>query len=145
MRPTTDARTDGLRLDRNRSRPRHWRKTMTRILLVDDEMPFSRRCRSELIEDGHEVHAVPDARSALDWLHTHDADLVILDLEAPGSRDLDILAAILSRRRETRILVHTKLSCSRDFGSWGADAYVQKSDDLSPLRSAVADLLRKAA
>jgi DNA-binding response OmpR family regulator len=119
---------------------------MSSILIVDDEKDLVRRCRAELADDGHDVSAVPDADSALEWLSRNDADLVILDLEVPGRRGLDLLTDILQRRRHTRILVHTARPCYRDdFNSWGADAYVMKSGDSSPLRSAVAMLLRKAA
>ena len=119
---------------------------MSNILIVDDEHDLVRRCQAELAEDGHEVFSVPNADAALEWLLRNDTDLVILDLEVPGRRGLDLLTEILQRRRHIRILVHTARPCYRDdFNSWGADAYVMKSGEPSPLRSAVTMLLRKAA
>jgi len=119
---------------------------MPSILIVDHEAHLVRRYRSELAADGYEISVVPDADAALVWLSRHSADLVILDLEVPGRRGLELMTEILQRRRDTRILVHTARPCYRDdFGSWGADAYVMKESDLSSLRSAVAMLIRKAA
>lgn len=118
---------------------------MPRILVVDAEVQLMRRCLLALEEDGHQIHAVRDAEAAFRWLEENEADLVVLDLEVPGRRGPDLLTEILSQRRNTRILVHTTRPCYRDFGSWGADAFVMKTGDPSPLRAAVSRLLPRAA
>jgi len=118
---------------------------MPRILVVDGEIPLAQRCRSELEQDGHDVHTIPDADAALGWLEANDADLVVLDLEVPGLKGRDLMTEILSHCRHTRIIVHTARACYRDFGSWGADAFVMKTGDLAPLRATISRLLRRAA
>jgi two-component system, OmpR family, KDP operon response regulator KdpE len=54
-----------------------------RILVVDDEPAILRFLRASLESQGYTVSTAADARTALDLVRRHTADLVVLDLGLP--------------------------------------------------------------
>jgi DNA-binding response OmpR family regulator len=78
---------------------------VARILLIDDEPQVARFVRRALEADGHCVEVAGDGtdglRAALDRPH----DLLILDLELPGTEGRTVLAALLAVRPEARVVV----------------------------------------
>src|SRR5258708_37694095 len=55
-----------------------------RILVVDDEPPIQRMLRRSLSASGYDVLVAEDGRQAIDIMHMHQPDLVLLDLCLPG-------------------------------------------------------------
>src|SRR5258708_18306457 len=55
-----------------------------RILVVDDEPPIQRMLRRSLTANGYDVLVAEDGRQAIDIMHMHQPDLVLLDLCLPG-------------------------------------------------------------
>lgn len=78
------------RLQRAIARNRQEKK---RILVVDDE-PMMLRSVREWLGDTYEVSLVNSGFGAIDYLRTHEVDLVLLDLEMPGMGGLDVLDLI---------------------------------------------------
>jgi two-component system response regulator AlgR len=63
-----------------------------RVLLVDDE-PLARQRIIRLLAEHDNFQVVAEAgngQAALDWLHQHKADIVLLDIEMPGLTGLDV-------------------------------------------------------
>ena len=65
-----------------------------RVLVVDDEPPILRFLRASLESQGYIVSTAADARTALDMVRRHTADLVVLDLGLPDMDGLDVVRQI---------------------------------------------------
>ena len=78
---------------------------MGKILVVDDEPGIIRFVRRALEAEGHTVLTAHDGATALTLSSEHDPDLIILDLLMPGLSGLGVLAALLTERPDTRVLV----------------------------------------
>ena len=100
-----------------------------RVLIVDDEPPILRFLRASLQSQGYIVSTAPDARTALDVVQRHTADLVVLDLGLPDMDGLDVVRQIRAGGETLPIIILS----SRDHESakvtafdLGADDYVTK-------------------
>jgi two-component system KDP operon response regulator KdpE len=62
-----------------------------RILVVDDEPAILRFLHASLESQGYAVATALDARTALDMVRRHTADLVVLDLGLPDMDGLDVV------------------------------------------------------
>jgi DNA-binding response OmpR family regulator len=78
---------------------------MARILVVDDEPDLVRFVRRALEAEGYQVLTATDGAEGLRLGLTEDPDLVVLDLRMPGVDGLAVLAGVLGRRPEMRVLV----------------------------------------
>jgi len=56
---------------------------MPRILIIDDEKPFTELCRMILSGAGHRVAIASDGRAGIKVLQTEPADLILTDLQMP--------------------------------------------------------------
>ena len=65
-----------------------------RILVVDDEPAILRFLQASLESQGYVVATAANARTALDMVKRHTADLVVLDLGLPDVDGLDVIRQI---------------------------------------------------
>ena len=100
-----------------------------RVLIVDDEPPILRFLRASLQSQGYIVSTAANARTALDMVRRHTADLVVLDLGLPDMDGLDVVRQIRDGGETLPIIILS----SRDNESakvkaldLGADDYVTK-------------------
>ena len=100
-----------------------------RVLVVDDEPPILRFLRASLQSQGYIVSTAANARTALDMVRRHTADLVVLDLGLPDMDGLDVVRQIRDGGETLPIIILS----SRDNESakvkafdLGADDYVTK-------------------
>jgi two-component system, OmpR family, KDP operon response regulator KdpE len=100
-----------------------------RVLVVDDEPPILRFLRASLKSQGYIVTTAANARTALDMVQRHTADLVVLDLGLPDMDGLDVVRQI----REGGATLPIIILSSRDNESakvtafdLGVDDYVTK-------------------
>jgi two-component system KDP operon response regulator KdpE len=100
-----------------------------RVLIVDDEPPILRFLRASLQSQGYIVSTATNARTALDMVRGHTADLVVLDLGLPDMDGLDVVRQIRDGGETLPIIILS----SRDNESakvkafdLGADDYVTK-------------------
>ena len=100
-----------------------------RVLIVDDEPPILRFLRVSLQSQGYLVSTAANARTALDMVRGHTADLVVLDLGLPDMDGLDVVRQIRDGGETLPIIILS----SRDNESakvkaldLGADDYVTK-------------------
>jgi DNA-binding NarL/FixJ family response regulator len=79
---------------------------MTDILIIDDH-PIVRRGLREILQadEDLEVTEASDSGEALRLLSQHSYQLVILDLDLPGTNGLDLLKEIRRNHRRSRVLV----------------------------------------
>lgn len=83
-----------------------------RVLLVDDEEHARLRLRSLLADLGAELTVqvageAAGAAAALDWLHAHECDLVLLDIRMPGRDGLQLAAALKALPRPPAVVFVT--------------------------------------
>lgn len=115
---------------------------MKKILLVEDDESQRILYHDELAEAGYEVVMAANGREALKKLETAKPDLIILDIVMPVMDGMETLGRIIREHRDIPIILNTAYSSYReDFMSWGADAYVVKSADLSELKAKVREIL----
>ena len=118
---------------------------MARVLIIDDEAHLRLLYRLELELDGYEILEVGTGNEALTLLEQEKIDAVVMDLWLPDMPWRQLLDEMLARRHRMPIIINTAYGQWRnDFHSWGADAYVVKSSDLSELKQAVARYTARA-
>ncbi|MFP4580310.1 MAG: sigma-54-dependent transcriptional regulator [Candidatus Sumerlaeia bacterium] len=64
------------------------------ILLIEDDLAFSKRLKANLQNAGYEVHAAPDGEKAFELLASEWFDLVVTDIRLPDINGLEIMEQI---------------------------------------------------
>jgi len=78
------------------------------ILIVDDEVSFLRSTGELLRRDGYDCDAVPDTRQAVERLRAKRYDLLIVEIEMPGNRDLEFVEQASQLARGMPIILVTR-------------------------------------
>jgi len=111
---------------------------MEKILCVDDDLSLLLFYQEELSEEGYEVIAARNGKEALEKYDQESPDLVVLDIRMPVTDGLETLNDLLGRNRQLPVILNTAYSTYRDnFMTWGAEAYVIKSSDLTELKEKI--------
>lgn len=119
---------------------------MPRILVIEDEPRIASFVSRALIAEGFQVDAAEEGAKALELAHTGRYELVILDLLLPGMDGMQVLAGIMDRRPEQRVLVLSALSdvdAKVRCLELGASDYLAKPFALSELLARVRARLRQ--
>jgi DNA-binding NtrC family response regulator len=115
---------------------------MYRILCVDDERALLRVYKDELSEEGYEILLARDGKEALAVLSRENIHVVILDIRMPQMDGLEALVAMLGKNRTIPVILHTAYpEYKENLITWGAEAFVMKSDDLSKLKQTIREIL----
>ncbi len=118
---------------------------MPRILIVEDDANLCLLYGSEFADEGYEVRTVQGGADALGEIDRERPDLVVLDIKMEPMDGLEFLDELLKRSRSVPVVINSAYPAFKsDFTTWGADAYVVKSADLTELKMAVRDLLAAA-
>ena len=121
------------------------------ILVVDDDATNRDLLTRRLARKGYATAEADGGRAALEYLATHDVDLVLLDWQMPEMSGLEVLQAIRSTKASARlpVLMATAKSQTEDIVSafdLGADDYITKPIDFPVAFARVkTQLLRKRA
>ena len=118
------------------------------ILIVDDEPPIQRILRRNLIMSGYDVLIADNGEQALEMVHLHEPDLILLDLWLPG--DLDGMSVCAQVRRWSQvpiIVVSAKTDEKQKVQALdkGADDYLTKPFNNEELLARVRACLRRAS
>lgn len=117
---------------------------MEKILCVDDDLSLLLLYQEELSEDGYEVIVARNGKEALEKYVQESPDLVVLDIRMPVMDGLETLNDLLGRNRQLPVILNTAYSTYREnFMTWGAEAYVLKSSDLTELKEKIREALTK--
>ncbi|MDA8477593.1 fimbria biosynthesis transcriptional regulator FimZ [Citrobacter sp. Awk 4] len=116
-------------------------------VIIMDEHPIVRMSIEVLLEKNNNIQVVlktDDNRTAIDYLRTYPVDLVILDIELPGTDGFTLLKRIKSIQENTRVLFLSSKSESFYAGRAiraGANGFVSKRKDLNDIYNAVKMIL----
>lgn len=116
-------------------------------VIIMDEHPIVRMSIEVLLEKNSNIQVVlktDDNRTAVDYLRTYPVDLVILDIELPGTDGFTLLKRIKSIQENTKILFLSSKSESFYAGRAiraGANGFVSKRKDLNDIYNAVKMIL----
>ena len=119
-----------------------------RILVVDDEAPIQRILRRNLTMSGYEVLIAENGEQALEMVHAHQPDLILLDLWLPG--EIDGISVCMQVRQWSQVPIivlsaRTGEKQKVQALDLGADDYLTKPFSNDELLARVRACLRRAA
>ena len=115
---------------------------MGRILILDDEPHLRELYRQELQAHGYWAVSASHLHEAEKTIRAQEVDLVILDLKLDNESGFDFFHKVLGRNKDIKVIIHTAYPMFKsDFRSWGADAFLVKSSDLTELLHTIGRLL----
>jgi DNA-binding response OmpR family regulator len=117
-----------------------------RILVVEDEKRIADFLCRGLQGAGYAVDAAPDGTTALEFVHSTDYDLVVLDLGLPDMDGMQVLTKIRNRKVGPPVLILSARGALDDRVKGleqGADDYLVKPFAFVELLARVRALLRR--
>ncbi|MEW5945442.1 MAG: response regulator [bacterium] len=113
-----------------------------RILVADDNAEVRRYYVEELMDEGYDVNAASNGEEAVRIAREDPPDLIILDIAMPEKDGLETLSELVRVDGRIPVIVNTAYPMFRfDFRSHRAAAWLQKSSDLSELKSTIRRIL----
>ncbi len=117
-----------------------------KILLIDDDDALSSFTAAQLRLEGFEVERASNGRQGLDLLDTSPADIVLLDIEMPGMKGLEVIATLRNRGDSVPIVMLTSSEGSAILSralDGGADDYVTTPFDIIALAARLRAVSRR--
>ena len=117
-----------------------------RILVAEDDAPLADFLRQRLVQEQFAVQLAVDGTEAQRLAANQAFDLVILDLNLPGTAGLDVLRNIRSRKPDLPVMVVTGSSMVEERVRGldaGADDYVAKPFAFAELAARIRAVLRR--
>ena len=117
---------------------------MKKILCVDDDLSLLHLYQEEFTEEGYEVILAKDGKQAMEKFKEERPQAVVMDIRMPLMDGIETLNAMLGNDRQIPIILNTAFPQYREnFMTWGAEAYVLKSSDLTELKQKIQEVLDK--
>ena len=113
-----------------------------RLLIVEDEKKLCDTIAKTLYQAGYEVDTCYDGDEALDYILAENYDLIVLDLNLPGTDGMDIR----KENEETKVLILSARSQIVDKVEGldaGANDYMEKPFHLQELEARIRSLTRR--
>ncbi|MGH8917699.1 MAG: response regulator transcription factor, partial [Acidimicrobiales bacterium] len=119
----------------------------TRVLVVDDEIPFLRALGISLRARGYGVDLAEDGPSALDLAARRHPDVVVLDLGLPDMDGIDVLRGLRAWTEVPVIVLSARHQeqAKVDALDAGADDYVTKPFGMNELLARIRAALRRSS
>ena len=117
-----------------------------RLLIVEDEKKLCDTIAKTLYQAGYEVDTCYDCDEALDYILAENYDLIVLDLNLPGTDGMDILKELRKENEETKVLILSARSQIVDKVEGldaGANDYMEKPFHLQELEARIRSLTRR--
>ena len=78
-----------------------------RLLVIEDDVAMCELLAETLASRGHQVHSAKDVTAARDILHQEEIDVVLTDLNMPGTSGIDFCAELHSNRPDLPVVIMT--------------------------------------
>ena len=115
---------------------------MEKVLCVDDDLSLLRLYEDELAEEGYEVVLAKDGKEAIAKFEKESSQVVVMDIRMPVMDGIEALTNLLGKDRQVPVILNTAYPQYREnFMTWGAEAYVIKSSDLTELKQKIREVL----
>ena len=113
-----------------------------KILVVDDEEIIRENLHRILTEETYDVSTVASGREGLDFIANNDIDIVLLDLNLPGTDGREVLRTIKQDEnlKKIPVIVLTTSTNEKDIeGCYaaGASSYLSKPVDLGGFMASI--------
>ena len=119
-------------------------QAVEKILCVDDDLSLLRLYQEELSEEGYKVILAKDGKEALKKFEKESPQVVVMDIRMPMMDGIETLTALLGKDRQIPVILNTAYPQYREnFMTWGAEAYVIKSSDLTELKKKIREVMDK--
>jgi DNA-binding response OmpR family regulator len=117
---------------------------MEKVLCVDDDLSLLRLYQDELTEEGYKVILAKDGKEALAKFEKEKPQVVVMDIRMPVMDGIETLTVMMGKDRQVPVILNTAYPQYRDnFMTWGAEAYVIKSSDLTELKQKIREVINK--
>lgn len=119
---------------------------MESILIVDDDVNLCAVLSEELAEIGYNTHFLTEGVEVLDYIRSHQVDLILLDLKMPGKDGYDVLTELIESQIDVRIIVLTAyadVQSAIDSAKLGASDFVSKPYDFDELLIAIRKVVQR--
>jgi DNA-binding response OmpR family regulator len=114
---------------------------VVKILVVDDEKSIRTLYAEDLGGEGYEVITTGKCEEVSELISSEKVSVVVLDVRMDDCDGLDLLHELRNDYPTTPIILNTAYdSYKDDLKSVAADYYVVKSQDLSELKTRLADI-----
>ncbi len=115
---------------------------METILCVDDYQGLLQLYYEELTDEGYKVILAKEGKEALAKYLKEKPDLVIFDIRMPGMDSIQTLTAMLAIDRKVKVILNPAYPQHKEnLMTWGAEAFVIKSSDLTRLKQKIKEVL----
>jgi DNA-binding response OmpR family regulator len=119
-----------------------------RILVAEDDAPLAEFLHQRLEQEQFAVHVVSNGKEAEQLASDPAYDLVLLDLNLPGTGGLDVLRGIRSKRPDLPVVIVTDSSMLEERVRGleaGADDYLAKPFAFAELAARIRAVLRRGS
>jgi CheY-like chemotaxis protein len=115
-----------------------------KVLCIDDDLSLLRLYQEELAEEGYKVVLAKDGKEGLAKFEKEKPHVVVMDIRMPVMDGIEALTAMLGKDRQIPVILNTAYpQYKENFMTWGAEAYVVKSSDLTELKQKIREVLDK--
>ena len=117
-----------------------------RLLIIEDEKKLCDTIAKSLHASGYETDICYDGNEALEMVYSEEYDLIVLDLNLPGTDGMEILRQLREHNEETRVLILSARSQIADKVRGldaGANDYMEKPFHLQELEARIRSLTRR--
>ena len=117
-----------------------------RLLIIEDEKKLCDTIAKSLHASGYETDVCYDGNEALEMVYSEEYDLIVLDLNLPGTDGMEILRQLREHNEETRVLILSAGSQIADKVRGldaGANDYMEKPFHLQELEARIRSLTRR--
>jgi len=122
------------------------KKTVTRILLADDEQTFRESTGELLRKEGYQCDCVPDASAAVEKLTQNSYDLLIADIKMPGNPDLELIKKLPKLAKGMPVILVTAFPSQKsaiESVDLPVTAYMVKPVDLAELKNNIEQAIKR--
>lgn len=121
------------------------RKTVTDILLIEDNVELVNLITVFLKRDGYRIETKESAEEALAFLESHSVKLILLDVMLPGMDGFGFCAIVRKSSNVPIIIISARVDKEDKMNGFaqGADDYIEKPVDIDILTMKISALMRR--